>query len=104
MYNALQDKTVGVVRDLLAYSVYQVTVLPMVAVTPTEGQIGLDDWLTANTALISNFTKAATDLSQNYTDFLRDWDLARISITKSIAECEEVGSICISLPIPVTLC
>ena len=64
----------------------------MVAVKPTPGQLGLDEYLAANEALITKYNAEVLELSKEYTAFIQDWVLAQAGVGKRLAECEEVGN------------
>jgi hypothetical protein len=81
----LQDDSVACIRALIAYSAYQLAVLPKVTpFAPRSGQIGLDMYLAACQDVIDKYTQAASDLSDRYTKFGQALSLCQDNLQNAI--------------------
>ncbi|SPO01198.1 uncharacterized protein DNG_03945 [Cephalotrichum gorgonifer] len=85
MYQDLQTDSIDCVRRLIAYSAYQIAILPKVTpFTPGPGQVSLSVYMTACKSLVEKYRVEADALSKRYKKFNEDWRLCQDNLQNAI--------------------
>ena len=104
MYQDLQNDSVECIRRLIAYSAYQIVILPKVNPFKPKageepkageklepGQVSLDVYLAACKSVVATYSKDSSKLSARYTKFNQDWRLCQDNLKNAIATAKEVS-------------
>lgn len=100
-YDSLQDKTVVAVKGLIAYSTIQIALLPRVELDAEkaanlkvgDGKLSVDNYYKACSNAISSHLAKATEIRQEHTRFLNEWQKAQTNIVQRINECKAVSQV-----------